>query len=306
MGDTMIVIPKHKKTVAAIGKFDGFHLGHTKLVRTAVQTAKESDSLSLIFFIGAPSESIMTRDECDRRAKEFGVDVVFHQPLSEDFRSMSAEEFVCSVLRDKLKCSTVVVGYDFRFAKGRSADAHELERLCALWGINCIIIDEVALKDSDGVSHTVSSSYIRYLVQLGRVDEASRYLGRVFSVSGRVVTGRRIGTAMGIPTANLKPEENIVLPPDGVYATHTIIDDKKYLSITNIGTNPTVSDNNGVTIETNILDFSGDVYDENITLEFAERIRGEMKFDSLDALTRQIKNDIEYVRNKYSKTEQRF
>ncbi len=294
----------NQKTVAAIGKFDGFHIGHKKLVACAVQKAKEANALSLIFFVGAPSASIIEQQQSESLVRSMGIDLTFRQSLNEEFRTMSAEDFVTKVLVGRLNCTCVVVGYNFRFAKDRSAGADDLCRLCQKHGIECIVIDEVAAPDSNGEVFTVSSSLVRSLITCGRVEDAAVYLGYSYSVSGTVVRGRHLGTSMGIPTANIVPHGEIVLPPQGVYATRTHLGGKAYLSVTNIGTNPTVAEGNAVTIETNIFGFEGDAYGEDIKVEFLEMLRGEKKFDSLNSLTDQIRADMQYVKNKYSKTEQ--
>lgn len=289
----------NQKTVAAIGKFDTFHTGHCRLIRTAIHTAKELNALSLILFIGSHSPAVISDIEAEHIVTQLGSDLTVRQPLDAEFRTLSAEDFVRRVLRDRLNCACVVVGYDFRFAKNRSADAQDLKRICAQFGIECIIIDEVRLPDSSGTCHTVSSTYIRSLISDGKVDTASVFLGRPYALSGTVTKGRHLGTTIGIPTANITAENGKILPPDGVYATKTVIDGKAYLSVTNIGANPTVSDDNDVTIETNILDFSGDVYGKDICVEFFERVRGEVRFASLEELTEQINKDILYVKSKY-------
>lgn len=298
-GDIMFFNPNNQKTVAAIGKFDTFHTGHCRLIRTAIHKAKEENALSLIFFIGSHSPSVISEADSVNIVKELGVDLSFRQPLDEEFRSMSADDFVRRVLLEQLNCACVVVGYNFRFAKGRSADASELKKLCEQCAIECIIVDEVKMTGSDGAVHTVSSSLIRSMISQGRVDEASCFLGRPYPISGRVVKGRHLGTSLGVPTANLIPPDGLQLPADGVYATRTIVRGKSYLSVTNIGANPTVADDNTVTVETNILDFEGNVYDEEIKVEFLERVRGEKRFSSFDELKAQIDRDVNYVKNKY-------
>ncbi len=289
----------NQKTVAAIGKFDGFHIGHQKLVACAVQKAKEANALSLIFFVGAPLPSIIEHSESEALARSMGVDLTFRQSLDEEFRTMSAEDFVTKILIEKLNCTCVVVGYNFRFAKDRSAGADDLCRLCQKHGIDCIVIDEVTAPNANGEVCTVSSSLVRSFIRCGRVKDAALYLGGSYSISGRVLCGRHLGTSMGIPTANIIARGDIVLPPHGVYATRTHLGGKSYLSVTNIGTNPTVADDNSVTIETHIFDFEDDVYGEYIKVEFLEMLRGEKKFDSLSSLTEQIKADIEYVKNSF-------
>ena len=290
----------NQKTVAAIGKFDGFHIGHQKLVACAVQKAKEADALSLIFFVGAASVAITDRQQSEELARSMGVDLVIRQSLGEELRTMSAEDFVTKVLKERLNCTCVVVGYNFRFAKDRSAGVDDLCRLCRAHGMDCIVIDEVTATDSNGEVCTVSSTLVRSLIAQGRLEDAALYLGRNYSVHGEVVHGRHLGTLMGIPTANITPCNDIVLPPHGVYATKTHLCGKTFLSVTNIGSNPTVSEESHVTIETHILDFDGDAYGECIKIEFLKMLRGEKKFDSLSELTEQIKNDVKSVKKKYA------
>ncbi|MBR2404571.1 MAG: bifunctional riboflavin kinase/FAD synthetase [Clostridia bacterium] len=289
----------NQKTVAAIGKFDGFHIGHQKLVACTVQKAKEANALSLIFFVGAPSAPIIEQSESEAIARSMGIDLTFRQSLDEEFRTMSAEDFVTKILIEKLNCTCVVIGYNFRFAKDRSAGADDLCRLCHKHGIECIVIDEVKSPNTNGEVLTVSSTLVRSLIGCGRLEDAAIYLGSNYSISGTVTRGRHLGTSMGIPTANIVARGNIILPPQGVYATRTFLGGKGYLSVTNIGNNPTISEGNAVTIETHIFDFEGDAYGEYIKVEFLEMLRGEKKFDSLSELTDQIKTDIEYVKNKY-------
>ena len=295
------MLPKltNKKTVAAIGKFDSFHVGHAGLIRTACKIAKEKDILSLILFIGSHSPEIISEEESGRIVSSFGIDLALRQELDEEFRSLSAESFVKDILSDRLNCECVIVGDNFRFSKNRSADANELKRLCNENSIECIIIEEIRLRNSLSEVCTVSSTYIRELISKGMMEDVSRFLGRPYEISASVTNGRHIGSSLGIPTANLIPPKGKLLPPDGVYATCTTVDEERYLSITNIGSNPTVSDKSDKTIETNILNFDLDIYGESIKVEFFEMIRGEIRFDSLDKLKKQINKDVNYVKEKY-------
>ena len=297
----MMIMINNKKTVAAIGKFDGFHLGHMKLIKTAIETATEIGGRSLIFFIGRFAGLNHNCKTANEYALSLGFDEYFRQELTKDFMSLDAESFVRDILKNEHNCSHVVVGYNFRFAKDRSAGVEELKSLCEKYDIKCIIIDEIKAEDKDGNLITVSSSHIRSLVSLGDVKEAAKFLGRCYYVKGAVQRGRQLGGKMGFPTANLSFPASTVLPPFGVYATKTTVDKKEYFSVTNIGNNPTVSPcAQTVTVETNIIGFEGDIYGEEITVEFLDKVRDEIKFDSLEELTKQVFKDKKYVMEKFN------
>lgn len=290
-----------KKTVAAIGKFDGFHVGHMKLLNVAIETANQTDAKSLIFFIGSFAGLNYNCKFANEYALKIGFDEYIRQELSRDFMNLDAESFVKDILKGKLNCSHVVVGYNFRFAKDRCADANMLKDICRNYDIECIIVDEVKLEDSRGNLQTVSSSFIRTLISKGDMKETENFLGRPYGVRGMVQKGRQIGNQYGFPTANLSFPVSVTLPPFGVYASRTNVNGKEYLSITNIGNNPTICPcAQTVTVETNIFDFSSDIYGEEITVEFLEKVRGEIKFDSIEALKEQIEKDKEFVFNNYS------
>ena len=295
------MLPKitHKKTVAAIGKFDTFHLGHTELIRTACKNAKENDALSLILFIGSHSPDVISLEESNGIVRSLGVDISLRQELDDNFKTLSAESFVKDILISRLNCCCVVVGENFRFSKNRSADAATLKCLCEKNSIECVIIEEIRLKNSLSEVHTVSSTYIRELILKGKMQDVCIFLGRPYSVTSSVTYGRQLGSSYGIPTANLTLPQGKLIVPDGVYATRTRIDGNVYPSITNVGTNPTVSTGCKKTIETNIFDFDKDIYGKSITVDFYERIRGEIKFNSIDELKEQIEKDVDYVKNKY-------
>ncbi len=295
----MLDILKNKKTVVAIGKFDGFHIGHQKLLSTASKIAKEKNFLSLILFIGVGAHSLTDEKEREDMITNLGIDLSVDLKLDERVKNMTGEEFVSEILINDLNASHVVVGANFRFAKDRSRSADDLYQICKEKGIGCSVIDEVCAENSSGEKRVVSSSYIRELILNADMKCVSKFLSRPYNISGKVVNGKHIGSEIGIPTANLKSEGKII-PPSGVYASLCQIGDKKYLSITNIGTNPTVSDENDITIETNILSFKDDIYNEEIRVEFLEKIRDEKKFKSLGLLKLQVEKDIEYVKSRYS------
>lgn len=292
----MMIMENTKKTVVAIGKFDGFHVGHMKLLNVAIETAKQTGGKSLIFFIGRFAGLNHNCKYANEYALKIGFDEYHRQELTKDFMDLDAESFVKDILKEKLDCSHVVVGYNFRFAKDRCADAQMLKCICENYGIKCIIVDEVKLEDSEGNMQTVSSSFIRTLIAKGNMEEVEKFLGRLYSVRGTVQKGRQIGNQYGFPTANLSFPASVLLPPFGVYASRTNVNGKEYLSITNIGNNPTVSPcAMTVTVETNIFDFSSDIYGEEITVEFLEKVRDEIKFKSMDDLKQQIDKDRNFI-----------
>lgn len=285
------------KRVVALGKFDGLHLGHMKLLETAVIKSKELDALSQVLFIGTPKVSVCDEKVLYDIAKKAGIDILEKQELTKEFMSMSAENFVGEFLKEKLCAVHVVVGYNFRFAKNRSAGVEELKKLCHECDIGCTVIPEVMVEDN-GNMVSVSSTKIRELVSEGKIESIEKYLTRPYSLSGIVSHGRHLGSTLDFPTANIRPPKSLVMLPNGVYITVTEINSERYYSVTNIGNNPTVSDENPVTVETFIFDFSKDIYDKNITVYFLEKIRDEVKFASFDELKKSVEADKKYALSK--------
>lgn len=282
-----------RKTVVAIGKFDGVHKGHRELLSKALLIAEKNDLKSLAFVINSlKGQCLFSSEERYEIIKSMGIDEVEIQNLTPEFMNMSAEEFVSEFLVKKLNCSHVVVGYNFRFAKRREADADCLRNICKKNNIDCTIIPEVKCDTSTG-EVSASSTNIRDFLYNGEVALASQILGRPYSLTGEVVSGKQIGRTINIPTANIKCLAKQSFPKDGVYATRVIFENKVFPSITNIGSNPTVNDNGEITVETHIIDFSDSIYGKQIKIEFIKRIRDEKKFDNLEELKKQIQKDIE-------------
>lgn len=277
------------KTVAALGKFDGLHIGHRELVRTAVRKAEELNAFSLMYFIGSAESYLMSHSESYDTAKSMGIDIFIRRTFTDQFKNLDAESFVRDILGKELGCAAVVVGYNFRFARRRSADTNELKKLCDKYGIECIVINEIR---HSSISHPVSSSTVRTILAEGRVDLLYPILPGYYGICGKVSKGKRLGRTIGFPTANLELSGPYVLPKDGVYATRCCIDGVFYPSLTNVGTNPTVNGDK-ISVESHIIDFDGDIYDRDMRVEFVKRIRDEIKFDSLEELKNQIKKDVE-------------
>lgn len=279
--------------VLALGNFDGVHLGHQRLFGEALEMKKAGVgkyTCAWTFTSLAKPDGAM---ECltDMNTKlslfaEYGLDFAVFESF-EEIRSLSCGDFVSRCLSEKLRAGGVVCGFNFRFGKGGSGDAPLLCSLARDAGIACRVVDPVT---ADG--QTVSSTLIRSLLQKGDAEGAARLLGHPFSISFPVVHGKALGRTIGIPTINQTFPEGHLIPRTGIYACSCYIGGEIYLCVSNVGVRPTVSENGAVNCETHIINYSGDLYGKEVRVELYERLRDEMKFDSLDALRRQIKIDI--------------
>ena len=291
-----------ENTVVTIGNFDGIHKGHIKLIKEAVKEAKTKNYKSVVFtfenhpmryFRADSIKHIITNEEKVKIFENLGVDIVFMIPFDEYMTKISATDFVKTILHEKLKCKMVIVGHDFTFARNKEGNASLLESLGKNYNMKVKVIEPIKIK-----GRRVSSSYIRNLINDGNVSEIKDFLGRNYFLEGEVIHARKIGRTIGFPTANLKAEDKLIIPKNGIYAVKVYIKNKVYYGATNIGYNPTV---NGkvLSIETNIIDFDEEIYGEIIRVEFLDRIRDEKKFNSLDELKSQLRKDVNFVYKKY-------
>lgn len=291
-----------KNTVVTIGNFDGIHKGHIKLIKEAVKESKIKNYKSVVFtfenhpmryFRADSIKHIITNEEKVKIFEDLGVDIVFMIPFDEYMTKISATDFVKTILHEKLKCKMVIVGHDFTFARNKEGNASLLESLGKNYNMKVKVIEPIKIK-----GRRVSSSYIRNLINDGNVSEIKDFLGRNYFLEGEVIHARKIGRTIGFPTANLKAEDKLIIPKNGIYAVKVYIKNKVYYGATNIGYNPTV---NGkvLSIETNIIDFDEEIYGEIIRVEFLDRIRDEKKFNSLDELKSQLRKDVNFVYKKY-------
>ena len=284
-------------TSVALGTFDGVHIAHVNIIKKAKELAEANGLKCGIFtFDEIPANVISCGNtpkllKLDDKLKMFPeVDFVYVQKFDSDFMNMHPEDFV-RYLKTKIKASQVTVGYNYRFGRNASADAAVLKSLCSEAGIDVHICDKEQLCGAP-----VSSTRIRKLVMDGKVEEASILLGRPFHLSGTVIQGFQNGKKMGIPTANIFPETDMVCVKDGVYAGACRVGDKSYKAVINVGKNPTF-DAKDTTIECHLLDFDGDLYNKNIIVWFSKYIRDEIRFDTPKALAEQILKDIEIAKN---------
>lgn len=292
---------REEKRVFALGFFDGVHLGHQALLRECRALARQLACGTGAITFGAHPQSLFTRTPPallstvgSRRLllRRFGIDTVRVYPVIPEVMGMPWQDFVEALLADG--AAGFVCGDDFRFGARGEGNAERLRQLCRQRGLPCVIVPEQTV---DGIR--ISSTHIRALIEDGKMETALRFLGHPHIVTGTVVHGRSLGRTLGIPTANLVLEPELVVPKFGVYACRCLVDGKRYPAVTNVGTRPTVS-GVGVTVEPWILDFSGDLYGREITLEFSRFLRPETKFDSLDALKAQIRKDAEETRRYFA------
>lgn len=291
-----------RPSVVTIGNYDGVHLGQRRVLEALVRAAREADLPSVVVTFDphplkllkpdAAPLSILTRREKERRIEELGVDVLTTFTFNAELAELPAEAFVRQHLVGRLGMRRLFVGRRFAFGRGREGNVELLERLGGELGFQ---VEGVAELELEG--EAVSSSRIRRAIAEGRVELAARLLGRPFSIPGEIVAGDRMGTKLGWPTINLLPEGELV-PLEGVYASLVELPSfpATFVAVTNIGTRPTVYENHQRVIESHILDFRNDVYGERVELHFHKRLRDEMLFPSVMALSAQIRRDVDSTR----------
>lgn len=291
--------------VIALGFFDGVHLGHGALLRRVTERAQETGASPAVVTFDRAPKSLVTgkpvsllnspEDRRDLIRRFYGIEDVVMLPFDQKMMTMPWQDFINVVLVKDQHAAHLVAGHDFHFGYKNQGTPELLQRSCAQLGLGCDIIPEVTL---DGI--TVSSTHIRQLVTEGNMEEAARFLGHPHTLTGTVRHGHSIGHARLFPTANLIVPHNVLVPSHGVYATRACLaDGRSFAAVTNVGTRPTVNNGTNVTVEAYLLDYSGDLYGQTLRLEYHRKLRGEIRFDSLEELKAQISQDIESTRNHF-------
>jgi riboflavin kinase/FMN adenylyltransferase len=292
------------RTVVTVGNFDGVHLGHRAILARVCQRARELGCQPVVLTFD-PHPAKVLKPEANLRLlttpaqkvellTAAGLSVVM-LPFTREFAAIRAQDFVRDYLVERLRVREVVIGHDYCFGYKREGNIELLQKMGQALGFTVQVVWAVEVDDA-----VVSSSLIRAMLQLGKVREAGRLLGRAYSVSGRVVPGKGRGARMlGVPTANLVTE-NDLLPACGIYAVRVSRDGKKLPGVANIGTCPTFN-NEELTLEVHLLDFNGDLYGETMAVEFVARLREERRFPSIDALAAQIRVDMAEARKVLSR-----
>ena len=287
-------------TYIALGSFDGLHLGHMSLIDRTVQLAKENNAKSMVYvFQNHPltvinpeisPKLIMSNNTKIKLLEDSGIDIVNLVSFDKDFMKITPEEFIKNMV-NFYNAKGIIIGFNYRFGYKNLGNAQMLERYSRVLGYKLYVCEAVSKNHE-----LVSSSKIRHLIAEGDVVKARLLLGRPIAATGEVIKGKQLGRTIGFPTVNLNYNKGYILPKGGVYFTTIEYDNIIYKAITNIGYNPTV-ESGKLSVETYILGFDKQIYDEVIKINFIKRIRDEVKFDSIEQLKKQLEEDKKYAYN---------
>lgn len=289
-------------TVISLGKFDGIHRGHELLLEQLLKKKKEGLATVIFTFDIPPKKKLeeedvkvlTTNEEKMHMFDTFGIDYLIECPFTQEVMSMEPEDFI-RMLVSKLSVKCIVAGEDFCFGHNRRGNYKMLQRYAELLSYEAIILPKMKEDARD-----ISSTYVREEIAAGRIEKANKLLGYSYFVSGIVEHGNRLGRTIGFPTINIIPPANKLLPDFGVYITKVTIDGESYQGVTNVGCKPTIEGKNPIGIETYILDFNQDVYGKNACVTFLKKIRNECKFPNIEALSEQMRIDVNKAKDYFS------
>lgn len=295
------LIKTENGTAIAIGKFDGLHKGHRALIEL-VKNEKRNGLVPAVFtFARAPKELIVSERQkyiltaAEKRMfmEKNGVEILVEQPLNDTIISMEPEAFIRDILVGRLSVKKIFCGSDFHFGHKRMGDVDFLKQNEKKYGYKTIVIDKLKYGKRD-----ISSTYIREEIGKGSMELLNELLGYPYTMLGVVLEGKKLGRTLGFPTVNIIPDEDKLLPPNGVYFTKAIVDGKAYDAITNVGVRPSVKGSGFVNVETHILDINQDMYGKSLELQFFEFERPEKRYETLEELKATVHRDIELRRAK--------
>ncbi len=288
-------IEQINKPVIAVGNFDGVHRGHQELIKAVLEESKKIDgSPAILTFYPHPLTIInpyMKIEQITPLAdkvdifEKLGIGYVYVLKFDDSFSSLSAENFITEILVEKIAVKKIVIGYNFRFGANKTGDVELLRQFGEKYSFEVIVVSPY--KDQDII---ISSTKIRGLIKEGNIRMANNFLGRAYSIKGIVIKGRKIGRMLGFPTANLLVTDYLI-PRKGVYVAYAYLGEERLKAVVSIGPSPTFHIDSP-SFEVHILDFDRDIYGKELRVEFVERLRGIEKFDSVEALKLQIKEDI--------------
>lgn len=282
-------------TVVALGNFDGVHKGHQQIISRTVKSAEAAGYKSAVFTFsnhpknlmgdGIAVKNILYPEEKAAIIDSLGIDYLFNIPFDKNILTMDPIDFIDRLLLDKFHMKQAYCGFNYHFGYKAAGNAEILMKEGMKKGFGIHIQEPFEI---DG--NLVSSTFIRGLIQEGRVDLCEKYMGRHYSIGGEVVVGNKLGRTIGFPTSNIMIDETMVTPPNGVYVTYCVYNGVRYPSVTNVGVKPTIGTYHK-NVETHIFNFDKELYGKNIRVEFLEKTRDERKFDSIEALSKQITDD---------------
>ncbi len=298
-----------ERPVVTIGTFDGIHLGHQKVIARLNDFARQHNGESVIFtfhthprLVISPNETTLrlltTLKEKTELLEKFGIDHLIIYPFNREFANLTYSEFVEKILVEKLKTHCLVVGYDHKFGKNREGGFEYLQKCADKYNFHIEKLDALLVEED-----SVSSTKIRNALESGDMQKANQFLGYPFTLHGTVVSGKQLGRQIGFPTANIESSDKFkIIPGYGVYAVKVRLKQGEYNGMLNIGTRPTFNNNaDNRSIEVNIFDFDGDIYGQEIVLEFVAKIRDEKKFIDMHELAAQLGIDRETAKSLLSK-----
>ena len=283
--------------ILTIGTYDGVHIGHQKILKRVVALAQKEELVPTVLTLFPHPRMVLQKDDTikllntiDERIellKTIGIEKVIVKEFTKEFANLSAKDYVEQILVKELNTKQIVIGYDHHFGKNRSANIDDLKIFAKEFNFK---VEEISAQEIEDV--TVSSTKIRKALDNGNIEVANAYLDYNYFISGEVVKGKGIGRTLDYPTANIRIKESYkLIPRDGVYVVKSVIDNATVFGMMNIGTNPTVS-GKARSIEVHFFDFDKDIYGNVLKIEFLHWLRSEQKFENLDALKKQLSNDM--------------
>lgn len=290
------------KTIVTLGTFDGVHIGH-RVILEKLKTQANINSLESLVLTFFPHPRMVLQQNSEIKLlntiaekiqllESINIDNLIIHPFDVEFSRLTAEEFVKDILVDKLNVAKIIIGYDHRFGRNRTATIEDLIEFGKLYNFE---VEQILAKELDEV--TISSTKIRKALENGNISLANEFLGYNYFISGKIISGKKIGRTIDFPTANIKIEENYkLIPKNGVYIVSSEINKVTVFGMMNIGNNPTV-DGNSESIEIHFLNFNQDLYNEKLKISFITRIRDEEKFNSIEELKNQLKKDRNFTIN---------
>ncbi|MCU7616667.1 bifunctional riboflavin kinase/FAD synthetase [Chryseobacterium sp. PBS4-4] len=284
-----------KPLALSLGMFDGVHLGHKYIIDELKKVGSENDLETAILtfwphprFVFNPNEDLKLLNTIEEKKflmEKYNIHNLFVKEFDDEFRNLTGEEFVRQILIDQLNVKYLIIGYDHSFGKNKSGNFELLQKLSAELDFEVEQMEAINIHENN-----ISSTKIRNALLEGNIKDANEMLGYSYSISGTVVHGKKLGRTIGYPTANIETESIKLLPKKGAYIVEVFVKGQQYKGMLSVGTNPTVNGEK-LTVEVYILDFEGDIYDQNITVKFRDFLHEEIKFESLEKLIERLDED---------------